>query len=133
MYRYRRNVYCGVYWYGAETVERDDRGAPRGGARRDPGYHGGTGHRERAAVGNDVADRGEDWHRTCDVIQVLPRRRGDPARLARTSRQWPPGTSRRTTGPGWRRSSAARSRARGLRTHSAQAPPHRTRGTPASR
>src|SRR5918998_1313593 len=102
--RHRRRVYLG----DAPTVERDDRGAPRGGARRNPGHYCGAGRREWAAVGDDVADRGEDWYWTCDVIQVLPRRRSDPARLARTSRYQPPGTSRRTTGPGWRRSSAAR-------------------------
>jgi AcrR family transcriptional regulator len=36
-------------------VERDDRGAPRGGARRDPGRHRGSGGRAWAVVGDDVA------------------------------------------------------------------------------
>src|ERR671916_255651 len=92
-----------VYWGDAEAVERDDRGAPPRGARRDPGHYLGAGGRARAEVGDDVADRREDRHRTGDAIQVLPGRRSDPGRLAPTSRHRPPRISRRTRGPSWRR------------------------------
>ena len=54
-------------------------------------------------VGDDVADRRADRHRTRDAVQVLPRRRSDPARLARTSDHRPPRTSRRSPRPGRRR------------------------------
>ena len=73
-----------VYCECAEAVDRDDRGAPPRGARRDPGRHRGAGGRARAGVGDDVADRRGDRHRAGDAVQVLPRRRGDPGRLART-------------------------------------------------
>lgn len=47
-------------------------------------HHGGTGRRAGADVGDDVADRQRVRDRTCDAVQVLPGRRIDPARLART-------------------------------------------------
>src|SRR5438876_7339168 len=98
-----------LYLGDAEAMERDDRGAPPRGARGDPGHHLDAGDRARTDVGDDVTDRREDGYRTCDAVQVLPRRRSDPGRLASTSRQRPPRTSRRTPGPGRRRWRAARS------------------------
>src|SRR5215210_4827460 len=59
--------YILVYWNHAEALERDDRGAPAGGARRDPGDHLGASSRAWAAIGEDVADRREGRHRTCDA------------------------------------------------------------------
>src|SRR5438874_13369148 len=82
--------------WGAEAVERDDRGAPPGGARRDPGHHGGAGVRAWAAGGNDGADRRADRHRTRHAVQILPRHRHDPAYLAPPSdHRAPPPTHRR--------------------------------------
>src|SRR5215208_6187144 len=37
-----RDTAVNVYWGGAEAVERDDRGAPPRGARRDRGHHCGA-------------------------------------------------------------------------------------------
>src|SRR5437867_9199580 len=42
-----------------------------------------------ADLSDDVADRRQDRHRACNALQVLPRRRDDPDRLARTSRRRP--------------------------------------------
>src|SRR5215510_7822600 len=69
----------------AEAMEPNDRGPPPGGGRRDSGHHHGAGCQAWAAGGDDVADRREDRDWTSDPLQVLPRRRIDPARLARAT------------------------------------------------
>jgi hypothetical protein len=96
---------------------RPDSGAPRCGAGRHPRHHRGPGGRAGAAVSDNVADRRERRHRTGDVIQVLPGRRSDPVRLARTSDHRSPCTAQGAPRSARRPRTAAGSSARGLRVH----------------
>src|SRR6266508_1315609 len=99
----------------AEPVDRDDRDPPPRGARRDPGHRRHAGSRARTAGRDDVPDRRRDRDRTSNAVQVLPRRRGDPARLARSSGRRASHLPLGDPGPGDGCPRAARSRAGSLR------------------